>query len=109
MLKKDANHTSSVAGLTLVHSAKGTSSKMHLSKGCADTISKKELAKFRPKVVQKERESLYDDVMKQKLETNSLRADNKRLKTKLAVADAEIARQDRLIQEFAAKQANAIE
>lgn len=70
---------------------------MILSKACVDSTLKKELAKFRPKVVQKERESLYDDVMKQKLETNSLRTDNKRLKTKLAVAEAEITNRDRLI------------
>ena len=42
-----------------------------------------EVVKLRPRVVLQERERLYDDVMKQRMETNSLRDENTKLRTRL--------------------------
>jgi hypothetical protein len=42
-----------------------------------------EVVKLRPRVVLQERESLYDDVMKQRMETNALRDENTKCRTRL--------------------------
>ena len=42
-----------------------------------------EVVKLRPRVVLQERERLYDDVMKQRMETNLLRDENTKLRTRL--------------------------
>jgi len=42
-----------------------------------------EATRLRPKVVNQERESLYEDVLKQKLQANFFRDENVRLKTKV--------------------------
>jgi hypothetical protein len=42
-----------------------------------------EVVKLRPRVVLQERERLYDDVMKQRMETNALRDENTKCRTRL--------------------------
>lgn len=42
-----------------------------------------EIVKLRPRVVQQERERLYDDVMKQRMTTNNLKDENIKLRTRI--------------------------
>ena len=46
-----------------------------------------EVNKLRPRVIQQERERLYDDVMRQRMTTNQLKDENIRLKTKLHMVE----------------------
>ena len=49
-----------------------------------------EANKLRPKVVNQEREILYENVIKQKLHNNVIREENIKLKTRVAVLEAEM-------------------
>ena len=64
------------------------------------------MSKFRPRVVNQERERLYDDVMRQRITANVVRDENTRLRTKLQMADNEITRKDRLIDDLILQQEN---
>ena len=46
-----------------------------------------EVNKLRPRVIQQERERLYDDVMRQRMTTNQLKDETIRLKTKLHMVE----------------------
>ena len=59
-----------------------------------------EVSKFRPRIVQQERERLYDDVMRQRIATNVFKDENTRLKTKLQMAEHELGKKDRLIDDL---------
>lgn len=63
-----------------------------------------EVSKLRPRIVQQERERLYDDVMRQRLTTNNLKDENTRLKTKLQIVEVELQRKDKLIDELIVQQ-----
>lgn len=51
-----------------------------------------------------ERERLYDDVMKQRMATNSLRDENTRLRTRLHMVENEVTRKDKAIDDLMAQQ-----
>jgi hypothetical protein len=63
-----------------------------------------DVVKLRPRVVLQERERLYDDVMKQRMETNSLRDENTKCRTRLAMVEAELMRKDKIIDDLLACQ-----
>lgn len=62
-----------------------------------------EATKLRPKVVALEREILYENVLKQKLHNNAYRDENTKLKTRLAVFEAELRQRERVIDELLVK------
>ena len=47
-----------------------------------------------------ERERLYDDVMKQRMATNSLKDENTKLRTRLHMTENELTRKDKIIDEL---------
>jgi hypothetical protein len=53
-------------------------------------------------VVLQERERLYDDVMRQRMETNSLRDENTKLRTRLQMIETELMRKDKIIDDLLA-------
>ena len=55
---------------------------------------------MRPRVVLQERERLFEDIMKSKIESNFLREENVRLKTRLAMVETELVRKDKFIDEI---------
>ena len=59
-----------------------------------------EVSKFRPRVVAQERERLYDDVMRQRIATNVFKDENTKLRTKLQMAEHELGKKDRLIDDL---------
>lgn len=59
-----------------------------------------EVSKLRPRVVQQERERLYDDVMKQRITTNNLKDDNTKLRTKIQMLETELLKKDRVIDDL---------
>ena len=61
-----------------------------------------EVGKLRPRVVLQERERLYDDVMRQRMETNSLRDENTKLRTRLQMVETELMRKDKIIDDLLA-------
>jgi len=59
-----------------------------------------DVIKLRPKNVTQERERLYDDVVRQRMETNNLKDENTKLRTRLQITDSEINRKDKIIDEL---------
>ena len=55
---------------------------------------------MRPRVIQQERERLYDDVMKQKMATNNLANENLRLKTRIHIIESELLKKDKTIDDL---------
>lgn len=66
-----------------------------------------EIVKLRPRVVQQERERLYDDVMKQRMATNNLKDENTKLRTRLHMTENELTRKDKMIDELLQLQQDA--
>jgi len=62
-----------------------------------------EANKLRPKIVAKEREILYENVLKQKLHNNAYRDENTKLKTRLAIFEVELRQRERVIDELLVK------
>ena len=62
-----------------------------------------DIVKLRPRVVLQERERLYDDVMKQRIETNALRNENTKIRTRLHMVENELTRKDRVIDDLIAQ------
>jgi len=61
---------------------------------------------MRPRVINQERERLYDDAMKQKITANFFKEENVRLKTKVHILESEMAKKDRLVDELLQQQEN---
>lgn len=59
-----------------------------------------DIVKLRPRVVLQERERLYDDILAQRIESNALRDDNTKLRTRIQIMEAELNRKDRTIDEL---------
>lgn len=55
---------------------------------------------MRPRIIKQERERLYDDAMRQKMAANVLRDDNLKLKTKIHILEAELAKKDKLVDDL---------
>ena len=55
------------------------------------------VSKLRPLNVKQERECLYDDVLNQRVISNNLKEENKRLKTKIAILERQLYRKERVI------------
>lgn len=62
-----------------------------------------EATKLRPKIVAQERELLYENVLKQKLHNNAVRDENTKLKTRMAILEAELKQRERVIDELLVK------
>jgi len=60
------------------------------------------VSKLRPRIITQERERLYDDVMRQRMTTNSLKDENTRLRTRLQMIEVELVRKDKVIDELMA-------
>mmetsp|Transcript_4509 Transcript_4509/g.5591 ORF Transcript_4509/g.5591 Transcript_4509/m.5591 type:complete len:224 (+) Transcript_4509:359-1030(+) len=60
--------------------------------------------KMRPRIIQQERERLYDDVMKQKMATNNLAHENTRLKTRVQIVEGELLRKEKAIGDLMTQQ-----
>lgn len=63
-----------------------------------------EISKLRPRVVQQERERLYDDVMKQRMTTNRFKDENTKLRTKLQMVEVELLKKDKVIDDLLVQQ-----
>jgi hypothetical protein len=59
-----------------------------------------EVLKLRPRIVQQEREQLFDDVLKQRMATNSLINENTKLRTRMQMTENELSRKDKMIDEL---------
>ncbi len=59
--------------------------------------------RLRPRVVNQEREQLYEDNLKQKLTANHLKDENMRLKTRIQMLEGEMLKKDKLIGELISK------
>ena len=59
-----------------------------------------DVIKLRPKNVTQERERLYDDVVRQRMETNNLKDENTKLRTRIQITESEINRKDKIIDEL---------
>jgi hypothetical protein len=59
-----------------------------------------DVVKLRPRVVLQERERLYDDVMKSRLQTNTLKDENTKLRTRIQMVETELSRKDKMIDEL---------
>lgn len=66
-----------------------------------------DVMKLRPRVVLQERERLYDDVMKQRLQTNTLKDENTKLRTRIQMVETELSRKDKMIDELLQMQQEA--
>jgi hypothetical protein len=62
-----------------------------------------EANKLRPKIVNQEREILYENVLKTKLHNNAVRDENTKLKTRMAILEAELRQRERVIDELLVK------
>lgn len=49
-----------------------------------------EISRLRPKIVKQDKEKLYEDVMKQKIENNIYKEENTKLKTKIHMYEGEV-------------------
>ena len=58
---------------------------------------------MRPKIVNQERESLYEDVLKQKLQANFFKDENVKLKTRIQMLEVELMKNQRLVDELLLK------
>ncbi len=58
---------------------------------------------MRPRVVNQEREALYEDVLKQKLQTNHLKDENTKLRTRIQMLEVELLKKERLVDELLVK------
>ena len=60
--------------------------------------------KLRPRIINQERERLYDDVLQQRMTTNTLKDENTRLRTKLQCVEVEMQRKDKVIDDLIVQQ-----
>ena len=67
-----------------------------------NNLINQEVSKLRPRVVNQERERLYDDVMKQRLISNNFKDENVKLKTRLHFIESELGKKDKVIDELLA-------
>lgn len=72
--------------------------------GKSQNILDVEVSKLRPRVVNQERERLYDDVMKQRMTTNHFKDENTKLKTRLFFIETELGKKDKIIDDLMAQQ-----
>lgn len=63
-----------------------------------------EISKLRPKIINQERERLYDDAMKQKMAANYLKDENTRLKTKIQMLENELVKKEKLVDDLLVQQ-----
>ena len=59
---------------------------------------------MRPRVINVERERLYDDVMKQRLTTNFFKDENVKLKTKVHILEGELQKKEKLVDDLLMQQ-----
>ncbi|CDW71575.1 UNKNOWN [Stylonychia lemnae] len=63
-----------------------------------------EVSKLRPRIINQERERLYDDALKQKMAANYLKDENTRLKTKIHKLEVDLAQKERLVDDLLVQQ-----
>lgn len=59
-----------------------------------------EVSRMRPRIINQERERLYDDAMKQKMTANFLKDENIKLKTKIQILETEINKKEKLVDDL---------
>lgn len=59
-----------------------------------------EVSKLRPRIINQERERLYDDAMRQKMAANYLKDENTRLKTKIHILESELTKKEKLVDDL---------
>ena len=55
---------------------------------------------MRPRIINQDRERLYDDAMKQKITANYLKDENMKLKTKVHIIEGELSKKEKLIDDL---------
>lgn len=68
----------------------GSQKQINAGGGAPSAAIEMEATRLRPKVVNQEREALYEDVLKQKLHSNYLRDENVKLKTRVQMLEVEL-------------------
>ena len=63
-----------------------------------------EVSRMRPRIINQERERLYDDAMKHKIATNFFKEENIKIKTRIHLLEAELIKKDKLIDELLLQQ-----
>lgn len=59
-----------------------------------------EISRMRPKIINLERERLYDDNLRQKITSNFLKDENVKLKTKIQILESDLTKKEKLIDEL---------
>ena len=59
-----------------------------------------DVSRMRPRIINQERERLYDDAMKQKITANFLKDENIKLKTRIHIMEGEIGKKEKLIDDL---------
>ena len=59
-----------------------------------------EISRLRPRIVNQEREKLYEDAIKQKMTANFLKEENIKLKTKLHILEGELLKKEKLVDDL---------
>lgn len=73
---------------------------MNLSSKASNSHVSLDIYRMRPRIIQKERERLYDDVLAQKMASNNLVTENTRLKTRVQMVEREFAKKEKEIDEL---------
>ncbi len=63
-----------------------------------------EVSRMRPRVINVEREKLYDDAMKQRITANFLKDENIKLKTRLHIMEGELQKKEKLVDDLLMQQ-----
>lgn len=68
-----------------------------------------EISRMRPRIVTQERERLYDDALKQKMTANFLKDENMKLKTRMHMLEAEMAKKEKHIDDLLQQQSESFQ
>lgn len=62
------------------------------------------MSRMRPRIINQERERLYDDAMKQKITANFLKDENIKLKTRIHILEGDMTKKEKLIDDLLMQQ-----
>lgn len=63
-----------------------------------------EVSRMRPRIINQDRERLYDDVMKNKISANFFKDDNMKLRTKVQILQGELSKKEKFIDDLIMQQ-----
>lgn len=63
-----------------------------------------DVSRMRPRIINQERERLYDDAMKQKITANFLKDENIKLKTRIHILEGDMTKKEKLIDDLLMQQ-----